>query len=77
LLQHRIPNPKGFDPTQLNCANQGQVYYTTIISPDDNDYLTANYMASLTGAVLSDPKVKRGHYHYQPWQVVDAVLNKL
>lgn len=65
------------DPTQIHWSNQGQVYYTTTIAKDD--YSTANYMASLTGAVLGDllkmvdayPNTPHSHRRYQPWQIVD------
>ena len=60
-------------PVKVTWANEGQVYYTTQISQDD--YVTANYMASLTGAVLSDLLATASAYptlrrRYQPWEVV-------
>ncbi|KAL7572350.1 hypothetical protein ACA910_021563 [Epithemia clementina (nom. ined.)] len=60
-------------PIRVTWANEGQVYYTTQISQDD--YVTANFMASLTGAVLSDLLATASvyptdHRRYQPWEVV-------
>ena len=60
-------------PIRVTWANEGHVYFTTEISQES--YIAANYMASLTGAVLSDLLTTASlypvlHRRYQPWQVV-------
>jgi hypothetical protein len=55
----------------VSWENEGKVYYTTSIS---NGYLTANYLASLTGAVLNDllltaVEYAEQHRRYQPFEV--------
>jgi hypothetical protein len=55
----------------VSWENEGKVYYTTAIS---SGYLTANYLASLTGAVLNDllmtaVEYAEQHRRYQPFAV--------
>jgi hypothetical protein len=57
----------------VSWENEGKVYYTTTIS---HGYLTANYLASLTGAVLNDLLLTavdyaEQHRRYQPFAVYE------
>mmetsp|Transcript_11122 Transcript_11122/g.30723 ORF Transcript_11122/g.30723 Transcript_11122/m.30723 type:complete len:826 (-) Transcript_11122:101-2578(-) len=77
-----ITSPDEEDESKLSWDNEGQVYFTTDISPED--YRSANYVASLTGAVLhdllktaSEYSRKRSHRRYQPWQVVQSTTDRV
>lgn len=78
-LQHEsVPRVVWDDegPSSVGWENEAKVYYTTEIGPDE--YPTANYLASVSGAALSslltaaveymesDPR----HRHYQPFSIV-------
>jgi hypothetical protein len=64
----------------VSWENEGKVYYTTAIS--NSGYLTANYLASLTGAVLNDllltaVEYAEQHRRYQPFAVYQQQTQKL
>jgi hypothetical protein len=78
VLPRIVPEDNEVD--MVTWENEAQVYYTTSISPDTHE--DANYVTSLTGAVLSHLLLEACAYplipsrrRYQPFAVVDVRTN--